>query len=216
MSAETVIPLPSIRRFPGYYYTVTRAIMAGETHISTSDLARRANLTPIQVRKDIEYTGVKGRTRIGYPCDELEQALGKILGLEFEHEYRAVLIGVGSLGGALLGHRGFQQYGIRFEAAFDIDVRSEEFRGIPLYEAERMGEIIPSLGVEIAVLTVPQEAASAAAQNCVSAGIRGIWNFSGASLHLELPPRVLVRNIDLGLRFSSFFAEFHHLERDGR
>lgn len=208
MDGETIIPLPAIRRLPGYYYQVNRAIVAGETHISTSELALRANLTPIQVRKDIEYTGVKGKTRIGYPCMELEQALGKILGLE--HEHRAVLVGVGSLGTALLGHRGFQQYGIRFEAAFDIASPNRRIQGIPVYHPEKMSEVIPPLGIEIAVLSVPPEAASQAAQMCVDSQIRGIWNFSGAPLHQELPHTVFVRNIDLGLRFSSFFAEFHH------
>jgi redox-sensing transcriptional repressor len=59
--------------------------------------------------------------------------------------------------------------------------------------------------IEIALLTVPREAAQEAADQLVRAGIKGILNF--APVVLEVPKEVAVENVDFlaGLTRLAFF-----------
>lgn len=210
MIIHSAIPLPTIKRMPGYYFRVNKAIQAGEEFISTSQLAEHMHLKAIQVRKDIEYTGVKGRTKLGYPTKELERVIGSIIGLESNQD--CVLIGAGSLGRAFLAHEGFEQYGIRFVAAFDIKKTEDRIAKTPLYLMDSLEKHVKRKNIKTAVLTVSREASIEAATACVEAGIKAIWNFTGARFHQdEYFQNTFVKNIDLGFLFSSFLAEFHHL-----
>jgi len=57
---------------------------------------------------------------------------------------------------------------------------------------------VPELGAELAVLTVPADAAQAAADVLAAAGVRGILNF--APTLLRLPPRVRLVTVDLAIQ----------------
>ena len=54
---------------------------------------------------------------------------------------------------------------------------------------------LPEVGCNIAVISVPAEAAQECAQRVADLGIRAILNFAPMPLHLRGP--VIVRNIDL-------------------
>ena len=64
-------------------------------------------------------TGAVGTPRIGFHITELIAAIERFLG--WDNQTKAVLVGVGSLGTALLGYQGFQNFGFRFVGAFDHD-----------------------------------------------------------------------------------------------
>src|SRR5262249_44554466 len=57
---------------------------------------------------------------------------------------------------------------------------------------------VPELGAELALLTVPAEAAQAVADVLSAAGVRGILNF--APVLLRLPPRVRLVTVDLAIQ----------------
>ncbi|MDR0290373.1 MAG: CoA-binding protein, partial [Treponema sp.] len=79
-------------------------------------------------------------------------------------------------------------------AGFDSSVNRLEIlqAGIPLYPVYKMPEVVSRLGIEIALLCVPADAAQAAAEKCAAAGIRGIINFAPTAL--RLPQGTAVRN----------------------
>jgi len=153
--------------------------------ISTSDISRALKLDPTQVRKDLSYTGVVGKPRVGYNLQDLQRCIQSFLG--WDKLSRACLVGVGHLGTALLGYDRFNEYGICFAAAFDTDpakvgclVHDREVRHL-----DELPEMAQNLDIRLGILTVPASVAQEVADLMVKAGIQAIWNFTPISLNLE-------------------------------
>jgi hypothetical protein len=98
------IPLPTIRRLPHYLQALRKRLILKEEFTSTTLLAEYLHLKAIQVRKDMNYTGIEGRRKLGYHTASLVTAIEEILGIRNFKE--AVLVGVGNLGSALLKYSG--------------------------------------------------------------------------------------------------------------
>ena len=113
------IPQPSLRRLPQYHHYLVDLAAKGISQVSCSLIGRDLNLVPVQVRKDLQYTGIIGKPKTGYSVSELVQAIETFLGWNNVNE--AFLVGVGNLGTALLGHERFSKFGLRIVAAFDSD-----------------------------------------------------------------------------------------------
>ncbi|MFW5782071.1 MAG: redox-sensing transcriptional repressor Rex, partial [Candidatus Muiribacteriaceae bacterium] len=103
------IPEPSLRRLPLYHQIVKKYLVSEKQYISCTFIARALNLIPIQVRKDLSFTGITGYPRKGYPLKELYEVLEDFLGWNTRNE--AFLVGAGSLGTAMLGYDGFKRIG---------------------------------------------------------------------------------------------------------
>jgi redox-sensing transcriptional repressor len=102
--SATGIPQPSLNRLPQYHHYLSELKVMGIDRVSCSLIGRDLNLIPVQVRKDLQYTGIVGKPKTGYSVPELIQAIEKFLGWNKVNE--AFLVGAGSLGNALLGHGG--------------------------------------------------------------------------------------------------------------
>ena len=94
-------------------------IAAGELHISSAVVAEKLGLDPVLTRKDLAMAGVTGKPRRGYPAQELQNAINAALG--WDNTTDAVLVGVGSLGNALLGYSGFEEQNLSIAVAFDAN-----------------------------------------------------------------------------------------------
>jgi redox-sensing transcriptional repressor len=107
---------------------------------------------------------------------------------------RFCIVGLGRLGSAYLNFRHFDPAEFELIAGFDCNVpRTETLKSpVPLYPVYKMAEIITRFSIEAALLCVPETAAQHTAEALVSAGIRGILNFTPATL--ILPPEIAVRN----------------------
>ncbi len=187
--------LPCIKRMPAYLQLLRGLQAEGREHVSGTVLATVHHLEPVIVRKDLALTGVVGTPRVGFPIAELVAAIERFLG--WDHQTKAVLVGVGSLGTALLGHHGFQNLGFRFVGAFDSNPALIG-RWVHGRRVRALGQLAPFVHrgeITLGVLTVPPEAAQAAADLLVRAGIKGIWNF--APVKLEVPADVTVQKEDL-------------------
>ena len=117
----STLPLPTVRRYPIYLRAIGKMVAEGEAFISTYVLAERLNLDSVLVRKDLAMVGVPGRPRRGYPARELQEAINRALG--WDNVTDAVLVGVGSLGSALLGYGGFKEQNLSIGVAFDSNDR---------------------------------------------------------------------------------------------
>jgi len=191
---------PSVRRLPSYLNIIRSAQKTGEVYISGTIIAQELNLEPIQVRKDLAITGIIGKPKKGYPVDALIAAIEHYLGWDRDH--KAVLVGAGNLGSALVGYPEFQLHGLRFLAAFDTDPAKigKSVHGVPIRDMATLSEAIRELGVHCAVLTVPSPSAQATAETLVKAGIVAIWNFTNAKL--KVSPEVVVQREDLSSGFA--------------
>ncbi len=198
------VPLPSIRRYPLYLRLLKAHLEEGEKWISSTEIARVLNLKPIQVRKDMACTGIGGKPRIGFALEPLIFAIEQLLG--WDNATDAILVGAGNLGSALTGYHGFDQYGLKIAAVFDNSPEKigTMINGVRVFAMGEMPEMVSTLSVRMAVLTVPAEHAQEVALSLVNAGILGIWNFSVQALNL--PSHIIVQRTDLAVSFAELSA----------
>ena len=189
------LPLPTIRRYPIYLRCIREMIAAGELHISSAVVAEKLGLDPVLTRKDLAMAGVPGKPRRGYPATELQSAINRALG--WDNTTDAVLVGVGSLGNALLGYSGFEEQNLSIAVAFDSNPGriGLSLHGVKVRPMEDLPRLVKRMQIRIGILTVPNRAAQTCANQLVGAGIRGIWNFT--SVQLEVPKGIVVQNVDL-------------------
>jgi redox-sensing transcriptional repressor len=207
MPKEKITAAPSVRRLPGYLAIIRSYEEEGLEYISSAAIAKELDMDPIQVRKDLAITGIFGKPQKGYPVDSLLAAIEGFLGWDTLQD--AVLVGVGNLGSALLGYREFNLHGLAISAAFDTDRRKigALIHGVKIMNVRTMDIQIPRLGIKIAVVTVPADAAQETADILVKAGIEGIWNFTGVKL--LVPDHVAVQNEDISAGFAMLCVKMH-------
>lgn len=170
----------------------------GIATVSSALLAETLGFSDAQVRKDIGFLGSLGQPGIGYKVQELSAAIREALGIN--REWRTILIGVGNLARALLRYQGFCEQGFRIVGLFDSDPSKigQIIDGLPVRALADVKPAVKSLAAELALLTVPAEAAQPVADVLCQAGIRGILNF--APTVLRLPTRVRLVNVDLAIQ----------------
>ncbi len=187
--------IPTIRRLPSYLEVVKNYRSEGFTVISGTVIAEELELEAIQVRKDLAVTGIVGKPRVGYPVEELISAIEKFL--NWDRGCRAVVVGAGNLGSALMGYKELKDHGLTLVGAFDmsIDKIGPRDNGPTVYPLNEMPEIVAKKEARLAILTVPSLVAQDVCDKLVSAGIRRIWNFT--NVRLRVPEDVLVMREDL-------------------
>ena len=173
-----------VKRLPAYLQMLRVLQGEGREYVSGTVLARTHNLEPVIVRKDLAVTGVTGTARIGFRVSDLIAGIERFLG--WNNQTKAVLVGVGNLGAALLGYSGFENFGLRIAGAFDSapDKVGQWVQGRQVQPLKNLPAFVRRGCIRLGVLTVPAAAAQEAAEVMVRAGIRGIWNFTPARLQL--------------------------------
>jgi redox-sensing transcriptional repressor len=194
-TAPLSIPLASLRRLPQYHHYLVELELKGISRVSCSVIGRDLGCVPVQVRKDLQYTGIIGKPKTGYSVPELIQTIETFLGWKNVNE--AFLVGAGNLGTALLGHERFARFGLRIVAAFDTDPDKigrwiHDKAVLPLDE---MGDLARRMSIHLGIITTPSEVAQAVADEMVKADIQAIWNF--APVRLKVPEHIFVHNEDL-------------------
>jgi len=189
------IPQASLKRLPQYHHYLVELAGKGTRQVSCSLIGRDLNCVPVQVRKDLQYTGIVGKPKTGYSVAELILAIETFLGWNKVNE--AFLVGAGNLGTALLGHERFSKFGLHIAAAFDADPAKigkliHEREVLPL---ETMGDLARSMNIHLGIITAPAEVAQTIADEMVKAGILAIWNF--APVRLKVPAQIVVHHEDL-------------------
>jgi redox-sensing transcriptional repressor len=195
---DLVVPQAVVNRLSLYLREVQQLVRDGRETTSSTQLGKRLGFTDAQVRKDLAYFGQFGYPGIGYRCSELVAAIKSILGTD--QDWPIALVGVGNLGRALMGYRGFQQQGFRIVAAFDSDATKVggEIEGIHIHAIGEFAQVAAERAIKLAVLAVPGPAAQEVAEKLVAAGLRGILNF--APVTLSLPEHVRIVAVDLALQ----------------
>lgn len=193
--ASVRLPSAAVGRLSLYLRELQRLSESGVVSLNSSELATLIEVSPAVVRRDLATIGAVGRRGVGYSTSDLVSTIGTVLGSETA--WTVALVGVGSLGTALLRYRGLERQGFHIVAAFDADKRliGTSICGVPIFSAAEMAEKIRELKPQLAVLAVPAEAAPAIASELADAGITGILNFAPATL--KLPKEIGVVNVDL-------------------
>jgi len=187
--------VPTLKRLPLYLRLLRTMRESGEEYASGTVVAKKLGLDPIVVRKDLAITGAVGRPRLGFPMNEIIDAIEEFLG--WSNTSDAFLAGVGNLGRALLGYKGFEQHGMRIVAAFDSDPKiiGQTIHGRKILDIAEMPKLAKRMHVQIGVLTVSASAAQGVANAMIAGGIRAIWNFTPVTL--DVPDHVILQREEL-------------------
>lgn len=182
-------------RFSLYLRCLRQLASEGVRTVSSAQMEARLGITSAQIRKDLSYFGEFGRPGIGYNVEHLLARLTEIM--QLDREQRAVIVGAGNLGSALVGYLGFAHTPFRIVGIFDSNFSKI---GRPLWSLEigdvqQLPQTNQTLRATIGLVTVPAEAAQEVVNILVRAGIRAILNFAPAVV--TVPAGVALRNVDL-------------------
>ena len=187
---EKKISKSVLKRLPGYLAYLKNMPEDAPTHISATALANALGMGEVQVRKDLAMVSDGGRPKIGYQREALINDIEQFLG--YDNTTDAVLIGAGKLGQALMGYKGFDEYGLNILAAFDAHPKqSKTEEGKPIYPISKLTQYCRSHKVLMGIITVPAEGAQEVANQLIAGGIKAIWTFAPA--HLDVPAGILVQ-----------------------
>ena len=212
--SDATVPKVVVSRISLYLRELQRLQAAGQQTISSSQLGTLLGFSDAQVRKDLGFFGQFGYPGVGYRCEELITAMRDILGTN--HAWPVVMVGVGNLGQALLGYRGFGRQNFSIEAAFDADPAKvgQVIQGIRIQPVDELPAVVKEKGIRLGMIVVPAGRAQEAADRLVAAGIEGIVNFAPTTL--TLPPHVQSVSVDLAIELEQLsFAVTSKLAKAG-
>ncbi len=188
---EKKVSKSMLKRLPAYLFYLKSLPEGSPPHISATSLAGALGMGEVQVRKDLATVSEGGRPKIGYLRESLINDIELFLG--YDNTTDAVLIGAGKLGQALMGYKGFDEFGLNILAAFDVSPKmAQTEEGKPIYPIEKLTSFCRSHKVLMGIITVPGEAAQEVADQLIAGGIKAIWNFAPA--HLDVPGGILVQH----------------------
>ena len=181
MSKNDGISMSVIRRLPRYYRFLCELDERNVERISSTKLAQIMHSTASQVRQDLNCFGGFGQQGYGYSVKGLRDEIKKILGLDRDN--RAILIGAGNFGAAIVNHLDFEKLGA-------------PLGGLTVRDDSELEGFCAENRVDAAVLCVPKENVGRILDRLYSLGVRNFWNFS----HYDIASRysdVVVENVHL-------------------
>lgn len=208
---KTDVSKQALQRMPYYLQHLRKMLSEGKKEVSAPFLAKEFGFTEVQVRKDLAcVSSVQGKAKVGFNVSSLIVDIEDLL--DYKHSKKAVIVGYGQLGHALMGFTGFSEYGIDIVAAFDSDPGKVGITSSakPVLSVEDLHDYCNENDVKIGIITVPGEHAQNACNLLVKAGIKAIWNF--APVHLNVCTDILVQNENMA---ASLALLFNHLRESG-
>jgi redox-sensing transcriptional repressor len=177
-------------RLSRYLQVLTQARKMGKETISSQELSEYTHVNSTQIRRDLSGFGKFGKRGVGYNVDSLVSQIRKILRTSGQHNI--ALFGAGHLGRAIASSDIFADHGFRVVAIFDADRSKvgEEINGVKVRHTDDVRSVVVEEDIVVGVLAVPTAAAQGLADQLVEAGVRIIFNYSEALLHV--PPEVTV------------------------
>lgn len=192
---EREISQAVIGRLPRYFRYLGELKDEGVERISSQDLSELMKVTASQIRQDFNNFGGFGQQGYGYNVEYLYTEIGKILGLDRQHNF--IIVGAGNLGRALGNYINFERRGFILRGMFDQnpELVGQEVRGVQVLSMEKLDSFVRENDIDIAVLTIPKTGAVEVADRLVKNGIRAILNF--AHVDLNVPDGIQVENVHL-------------------
>ena len=186
-----------VKRLPRYFRYLREVIRQGKTRISSAELSRMMNVTASQIRQDLNCFGGFGQQGYGYNVNYLYTKICELLGVGCG--FRALIIGAGNLGSALVRSSMFEKRGVDVVAMVDVRqaVIGKKIGEVIVYSMDELEELCEKFSVDLVVLTLPKENATDAAERLKTTRIKGIWNFTGKELDMG-ESNIIVENEHIG------------------
>ncbi|MFA6661638.1 MAG: redox-sensing transcriptional repressor Rex [Bacilli bacterium] len=190
------ISIQTLKRLPLYLKYLESKQSEGIEYISMPAIAKDLEYGQVLVKKDLtSVISESGKPKIGHKVDFLIDEIKEFLG--YNDCSKAVLVGAGQLGKALMGYKGFESANLEIELAFDNSpfIIGERINNIEIMDVRRMFDLCERLNVHIGIITVNEKDAQIVCNNMIDAGIKAIWNF--APIQLKVPKGIIVENVNL-------------------
>lgn len=199
-----------VLRLAKYLRVLHKLKSLGFVKVFSNNLGDAIGVTPAVVRKDFSTINIPGNKRGGYNIDVIIEEIEHVLGKEERQEI--VVIGCGKIGQALMTYHEFDREGIEVVAGFDVDPQViDPTRDIPILSMEDFSEFVGRRNIQVAVLAVPDSAATEVFEQVTDAGIPGVLNFTSVELKCtkcdfeNCPVRCVVQNVNIGLEIENLF-----------
>ncbi len=194
--SEKKLPEKTIERLSSYRRAILGLSSDGLTHIYSHQLAQMLGITAVQVRRDLMLIGFSSSARRGYDIDELSRHISSII--DAESVQRVAFVGIGNLAMAINHYFNSRDYyKMDVAALFDSDPKKigTVIHGAECYPIEDFSEVIAQREIEIVILTCPSDAATALVESIEDSKVKGVLNFTSASLHFNR--EIFVENYDI-------------------
>lgn len=192
--ANSAVPDIVIGRLPVYLRALAEMAAQEKEITSSQELGDRLGISSAQIRKDLSQFGEFGKQGTGYRVDYLHDQLRRIL--HVDQLWDVALIGVGDLGRAVANYGGFVNRGFRIRAVYDSapEKIGTVVGDFTIRDASELEQDIRQEGFQVAMLTVPAQAAQEVTDRLVDAGIEAILCYAPTSI--SVPKEVKVQYID--------------------
>ena len=187
----------TLGRIP-YYVDYIASLPEDIQNISATRIAKELGFGEIQVRKDLAQICKNGKPKVGYDRLDLKTNLVNFLS---NLNGRAIIVGAGQLGNALLHYDGFEIYGTQILAAFDSDEKKESLSpsGKSILPMDQMKDFCKKNNINIGIITTPSRAAQTVLNQLCECNIKRIWCFAPCRLYKPADVTVQYENLALSL-----------------
>ena len=202
-----------IKRFPLYLNYLHSLKDEGLFYISSIQAAIYLKINNEVVKKDFySLLSEKGKPNTGRDIDQLIERIDEALG--HHHEMKAVIVGVGSLGKALINFTAFNRNGFEIMMAFDVNRMLYEIdvNGVLVKPLEELEEYVKNNDIEVGIITTPASQAQHVADIMIRAGIKGIWNF--APIRIKNETNIPIECTNISVDFSSLAQRIKKGEKE--
>jgi redox-sensing transcriptional repressor len=202
-----------VKRLPRYFRYLREVIRQGKSRVSSAELSKMMNVTASQIRQDLNCFGGFGQQGYGYNVNYLYTKICELLGVGCG--FRALVIGAGNLGSALVRSSMFEKRGVDVVAMVDVRpmIIGKIIGDVVVYSMDDLEELCDKFEVDIVILTLPKENASEAAERLKNTKIKGIWNFTGKELDMG-ECNIIIENEHIGDSLMTLCYEIARNEED--
>ena len=206
---QSPVSKAALGRIPDYLRYLKSIPPGSCEYISATVIAKALGFGEVQVRKDLSAISGEGRPKVGYAADKL---IGDLESFMCGHRHRAVIVGAGKLGLALLDYGGFSDYGLEIVAAFDSDSSKLGLRnsGKQVYPADILEDFCMREDIRIGIITVPAQVAQQVCDRMLKTDITAIWSF--APIKLNVRPGILLQEENLALSLAYLDKQIDRLQ----
>ena len=211
-----------IIRITKYDRTLRKLKSIGLERVFANNIGDAAGVTASVVRKDFSLLNIIGQKRGGYDINNLIAKLDQLLGKSGSQ--KAVVVGCGRIGGALLRYNGFESDGIKIIAGFDTNTRICDGSDCPvtIYSMKKLKEVVEREQIRLAIIAVPEQTAQDVFTQLLDAGVRGFLNFTQAGLKAPKPfeslvtqpgEHVVVHEVNIGSELEQIVYELNMADK---
>jgi redox-sensing transcriptional repressor len=192
-------------RLSRYLQVLTQTKKMGRDAISSQEISEYTHINATQIRRDLSGFGKFGKRGVGYSVDALIGEIRKILRAAGQHNI--AVFGAGPLGQAIARSDLFADHGFNIAALFDVDPAriGGTVGDVGVYDFADLEEHVRERNIIVGVLAVPDGAAQQVADGLVGAGVKIIFNYTGALLSVPSDVTVHTSNPVVELLYALYF-----------